>query len=581
MSLVAVQPGRMVREQRLLVQLAAESWFSPGGWSAAEGGLEFRCALRVADKVYDAVLVYPDLFPDVPCFVRPRRRGEHWSSHQYVSGVLCLQRGPDNWDPSVTGAEMLRSAATLLGAERLRQLLPWSPKVPSRHIETSGQQLRFESRRLVLTQGFVDAVTAAGGVEAENKLQLEAAVGYLELHSVMVPLAVGEPKQVVADVPVNVLRSDFFPRTGWVVGGESALADKDVGSVDALRAAMGGQWPWSKPLGDSFEALVLLQPGGAVRAFNVRGGEQASVLEFKVVDHPQPGAQRQPARLATLGDAAVAILGLGSIGSKVAVSLCRAGVRQFLLVDDDVLGPENLVRNELTWRDVAFNKVDSVKRQLELVAPGVKVEAFHTRLAGQENPQAAAKLADALSGVDLVVDATASASAFLTAAALCRRSGVAMVWGEVFAGGGGGLMARSRPRLDADPLSIRSHILGTLATMEAVPKVETTGRYEGQVDGEVLVAGDADVSAMAAAMTQFALDTLTSSEASDYPHAAYLLGFRKFWIFEQPFDTRPIDCSGVSAAGNEAVSLSREDNQALAVLRRQLGESDATRDGTS
>lgn len=142
-------------------------------------------------------------------------------------------------------------------------------------------------------------------------------------------------------------------------------------------------------------------------------------------------------------------------------------------------------------------------------------------------------------------------------------------------------MARSRPGLDADPLSIRSHILGTLATMEPVPKVESTGRYEGEVDGEVLVASDADVSAMAAAMAQFALDTLSSSGVSDYPHAAYLLGFRKFWVFEQPFDTRPIDCSGVSAAVNEAVSLSPEDEQALADLRRQLGEGDAARDGTS
>ena len=56
--------------------------------------------------------------------------------------VLCLQRGPDNWDRSVTGADMLRSAATLLGAERMRQLLPWAPEVPSRHTETPGQHDR-------------------------------------------------------------------------------------------------------------------------------------------------------------------------------------------------------------------------------------------------------------------------------------------------------------------------------------------------------------------------------------------------------------------------------------------------------
>jgi hypothetical protein len=581
MSLLAEQPARMAREQRLLAQLASESWFNAGSWTAAEGGLEFSCTLRAADKAYDAVLVYPDLFPDVPCYVRPRRAREHWSAHQYVSGVLCLQRGPDNWDRSVTGADMLRSAATLLGAERMRQLLPWAPKVPSRHTETPGQQLRFERYRLVLTQGFFDAVAAAGGPAVGACLPLEAGVSYLDLHSVMVPLAVGNPKQLVSDVPVDALRAEFFPRTGWVVSCAGAPADRELTSVQALRDVLGDKWPWPEGVADSMQALVLMGSRGELRAFCVRGGEQESVLEFKVVDCRKAGGQRQPAGFAELGASTVAILGLGSVGGKVAVTLCRAGVRRFLLVDDDVLGPENLVRNELTWRDVAFDKVESIKRQLELVAAGVKVEVFRTRLAGQENPQVEAELAVALSGTKLVVDATASAPAFLTAAALCRRSGVAMVWGELFAGGGGGLIARSRPGQEADPLSIRSHIFGVLQEFSPVPTVANPGRYAGDVDGEVMVASDADVSVLAAALSQFALDTLSSAAASEYPYAAYLLGFRKFWDFQQPFDIRPIDCSGAATHVEPVDVLTPEDEQALEQLRGQLGGRDAARDGST
>ena len=579
MGLLAEQPVRMAREQRLLAQLASESWFKAGGWSAAGGGLEFNCTLRAADKAYDAVLVYPDLFPEVPCYVRPHRAREHWSAHQYVSGVLCLQRGPDNWDRSVTGADMLRSAATLLGAERMRQLLPWAPKVPSRHAETPGQQLRFERYRLVLTQGFFDAMAAAGGLAAEARLPLECAVSYLDLHSVVVPLAVGEPKQPVSDVPVDALRAEFFPRTGWVVGHAGAAAGGELTSVQALQDALGDKWPWPEGVGNSTQTLLLVGSRGEVRAFGLRGGEQESVLELKVVDCRKAGGQRQPARFASLGEAAAAVLGLGSVGGKVAVTLCRAGVRRFLLVDDDVLGPENLVRNELTWRDVAFDKVDSVKRQLELVAADVKVEVFRTRLAGQENPQIAAQLAAALSGTNLVVDATASPAAFLTAAALCRRAGVAMVWGELFVGGGGALIARSRPGQEADPLSIRSHILGALQLLPQVPTVTARGRYEGDVDGEVMVASDADVSALAAALSQFALDTLASAATSDYPHAAYLLGFRKFWVFEQPFDTRPIDCSGATSSVEAQSVLTPEDEQVLEQLRVQLRGGDVARDG--
>ena len=40
------------------------------------------------------------------------------------------------------------------------------------------------------------------------------------------------------------------------------------------------------------------------------------------------------------------------MGSKLAASLARSGVRRFVLVEEDVLLPENLVRNDLDWRDV-------------------------------------------------------------------------------------------------------------------------------------------------------------------------------------------------------------------------------------
>ena len=93
------------------------------------------------------------------------------------------------------------------------------------------------------------------------------------------------------------------------------------------------------------------------------------------------------------------------------------------------------------------------------------------------------------------------------------------------------------------------------------------------------MASDADVSALAASMSQFALDTLSSATATDYPHSAYLLGFRRFWVFDEPFDTRPIDCSGVASAIDGANPLTQEDERALELLRRQLSESNASCDG--
>ena len=64
---------------------------------------------------------------------------------------------------------------------------------------------------------------------------------------------------------------------------------------------------------------------------------------------PHETAPRLPAEYAGLAPVRVGIVGLGSLGSKIAVSLARSGLRRFLLVDDDVLLPENICRHELSW----------------------------------------------------------------------------------------------------------------------------------------------------------------------------------------------------------------------------------------
>jgi hypothetical protein len=113
-------------------------------------------------------------------------------------------------------------------------------------------------------------------------------------------------------------------------------------------------------------------------------------------------------------------------------------------------------------------------------------------------------------------------------------------------------------------LSIRAHVFGTMGTMQPVPRVEAR-RYALDVAGRVLVAGDAEVSHLAAAMTAFAVDAICRRDASEYPVAAYLLGFKKFWEFKAPFDTIPIACPGASEAA-PAQALSEDEVSALGEL---------------
>lgn len=73
------------------------------------------------------------------------------------------------------------------------------------------------------------------------------------------------------------------------------------------------------------------------------------------------------------------IIGVGTLGSKIAVQLCRQGIERLMLVDDDILSPHNIARHELGQGDLYRNKAESLKGELERKFP-VIVRASKVKL---------------------------------------------------------------------------------------------------------------------------------------------------------------------------------------------------------
>jgi molybdopterin/thiamine biosynthesis adenylyltransferase len=569
MGLLQEQPKRIAHERRLLLE---HSRLTPGfnvqSWGTTADGelcLNFRLDLPAGE--FEGALVYPDLFPDVPAFVRPRKHGESWSGHQYKgSGVLCLQYGPDNWHPAITGVDLIRSANLLLLGEQLAVLDPRLGPVPSRHALTVGQDLRGSAWRLLVTPGMRQALSNA---DEDAPTELTVALSVLTNSAVAMPTGLGKPSEAIPDIPKEFSEARFA-LSGWAVPVDSTDAFEAVKDIKAMQAALGSAWPWEEDLDDRFCALLVHDGRGDVRFFVLSGGTKPLFREYRVLEICGDGEQRLPESFRGLADATVTVVGLGSLGSKIAVSLARSGVHRFILIDDDVVLPENLVRNELNWLDVGFAKIEAVERELRRIAPGIDVKTSSVRVGGQENPQLAANLSELISKSSLVIDATADPQAFIALSALVARCNVAMVWGVLFGGGGGALMARSRPGTDAAPLGVRNSCprrYGDDATRAAEGRFRDYG-IEG--DGRVYIASDADVTALAASMSQFALDTLCADGDSAYPVAAYLIGFRNFWAFQCPFDTIPIDCSGAIQTAPEPDELTDEELTDLAELEKAI-----------
>ncbi len=155
MELLKTPLERLIQERQLLTDLEnEENSFKIQEWNSTNTNeLHLNFSLKIGTIDFNGVLVYPELFPELPAYIRPQKSGERWSIlHQYGgSGVLCLEYGPDNWNTNISGVELIRSARILLLTDAMTVLEMDVEPVPSRHSETIGQKLRGISERFIET----------------------------------------------------------------------------------------------------------------------------------------------------------------------------------------------------------------------------------------------------------------------------------------------------------------------------------------------------------------------------------------------------------------------------------------------
>ncbi len=128
-------------------------------------------------------------------------------------------------------------------------------------------------------------------------------------------------------------------------------------------------------------------------------------------------------------EGAVAVCGLGGLGSNIAVSLARAGVGHLLLIDFDRVDISNLNRQQYFPDQLGSYKTDALAQTLRRIAPYCEITAVTEKLTAENIP-------DLLHGYPVICEAfdRADQKAMLVNTVLEKLPGAVLVAGSGMAG---------------------------------------------------------------------------------------------------------------------------------------------------
>ena len=361
--------ARLADEKRAVEAIAAtEPWFELDRWCFHAGHLTALGVIIAHGERYPVRLQYPDQFPDVPAWVEPQEDVK-WSTHQYgTGGTLCLELRPDNWETTATGSDVLRSAYNLLNKENEPNEGVERNRVSSAHHVGEVQAYDWGINPVLISAGCKDRIKA-GAAKDLKALRWMA-------HDDVWPIVVHDSvdRSSPRHAPGPDLNTWRFEIPIHIV---DSSPPADIPDRHTLLVAAGTDASSIKPYTEVGAALVVFSGDAELAAYHIvdEGAPHRRKL-FALPDQAEARSGRSPEALTRH----VAVVGAGSIGSKIAECLLRSGISRQTLVDGDVMLPGNLERHALDWRDVGFRKVHGLRRHLLHISPGANITVVDQNL---------------------------------------------------------------------------------------------------------------------------------------------------------------------------------------------------------
>jgi hypothetical protein len=534
-------PGRLEREVAAFGDLALE--FVIDAAERARGRIVLAGKYRLSSgRELPLSIVFPDTYPRTRFLAYATDPADRVAAHQNPLGRnLCLlPRGSIHWDPAMLAAHVV--------AERIEFI--YAPGgVPPELEDPQGEPVT----------SYLPCVSNAGVVVDESCFDLPAGVNQGRLRLLAdgadwlrasavdpdAPLGkallveVRDPGGAAIAVADEAMKSAF---AGPSIAGVWERIDPapDARNVEQILDRLTSLFSRAHPkswttLGDYrflFGAVLLLEEGRqrhtnlawVFQLARQRGrGGPIDRLPLRALRYGRVARSERIPELAPLRQATVSMVGLGSLGAPLAVSLARSGVATLRIADFDHVEPAGGVRWISDLEGAGGDKTKAVRSLLGRNYPLTKVEAFDLAVGraalNESEPTESSQLAAWSDGASLLIDATAEDDVSRVVSAFGDRLGIPQVylWSvDAF----GGVVVRVIPGKTGCFHCAQLHLSTEFGTIKGIPFAEPSGRRRVQPLGcaDATFTGDApSLTPLADHAARVAFGMICSGTEGGYP----------------------------------------------------------------
>lgn len=418
----------------------------------------FNGSLSVDDEAFLVRFIYPRAFPfERPNVYMPNKAISEQDKHRTLTdGALCL-RGyqPDEWDCEDSGVDLIEDIKRWIGSSRTGQ---WE----NEHIAPDLMVFRPYRRETILVPDeFKTAKTSAHGT-GQIKFDSTAQVGCLDringvdssVESSSVPelfknfISISASFFYIPETPISLF--EIF-KEGII------LFDKFLSELKKYMKFNGDIVEIGRMINPRFQSrqerrhpsnesffLGIVFPLSDLQKwqfFLVTTGVNWTICPINTNYLSDLwNRTRGIINLEILNKASVAVLGLGSVGSTVAMELATSGVGKITLIDNDFLTIGNICRHEGFLQYLGMPKVAVLESLLKNKLPNISTVPKHFNLLHDRE-----ELKNLISQVDVVVSCIGNHNINLFINSLCLELSKPSIYAFVGPDGVAGRVIRVIP----------------------------------------------------------------------------------------------------------------------------------------